>query len=182
MIVHNETALTGEEATNLLVNSFIKEYKKRYIFLALILLMGIAILVTSLVTKQSEFITLGAIVTALGVGFFIYSIIDLKKTKKRVLKNNPEICEHGVKYSFNFKENSVQIHAVIGGKNKKSEYSYQYLKSISENEISYELIFNQNDAIYVLKSGFEDKKMEEFFRKNITTTKKKIKYKPENKK
>ena len=54
--------------------------------------------------------------------------------------------------------------------------------SISENEISYELIFNQNDAIYVLKSGFEDKKMEEFFRKNITTTKKKIKYKPENKK
>ena len=86
MIVHNETSLTGEEATNLLINSFIKEYKKRYIFLVLILLMGIAILITSLVTKQNEFITLGAIVTALGVGFFIYSIIDLKKTRSRVLK------------------------------------------------------------------------------------------------
>ena len=179
MIVHNETSLTGEEATSLLINSVVKDYKKRYIYLALILLIGIAILIFSIITKQNEFITLGAIVAALGVGFFIYSIFDLKKTRTRVIKNNPDICEYGVKYTFNFKENSVQIMASINNKNKKSEYSYQNLKSIKENEISYELVFNQIDTIYVLKSGFENDKMEEFFRKNITTTKKKIKYKAE---
>ena len=179
MIVHNETSLTGEEAVTLLTNSLIRDTKRRYIFLALILILGVFILVFSIVSKQKEFITLGAVVTALGIGFIVYSFIDLKKSRKRIIKNNPEISELGVSYIYKFKENSVQINAKIGSKNKKADYSYQFLKSITEFDDIYELVFNENNTVYVSKSGFENERMEEFFRKNITTTKKKIKYKGE---
>ncbi len=181
MVVYNETTLSGEDVTNLLVESVARDYKKRYLFIALIFIIGIAVLIYSIISKQNEFIVMGAVVSALAIAFFIYSIIDIKKSRKRVMKNNPEICELGAKYTFRFKENSVQIQAQIGTKNKKIEYSYQYLKSIKEDDQKYELVFNETDTIYVFKSGFENQKMEEFFRKNITTTKKKIKYRGEKK-
>ena len=118
---------------------------------------------------------MGAVISAIGVAFVIYVIVDLKMMRKRVEKNNPEIIKTGILYNFTFKENSVSIEAKIGEKNKNLKYSYMYLKGIYEYNDGYEIIFNESDSIYVLKSGFESEKMEEFFRKNITTTKKKIK-------
>ena len=176
MIVKNKTELDKDEVLYILKKSAKKEYYKRYIYLALVFALGIAVLIIGLVSKQTNFIIMGAAITAIGIGFFVYSMIDLNRLDKRIKANNPDVLESGATYNYLFKENSVQIIASIGNKNKKTSFEYSYLKSIREYEAYYELTFNLNDTLFVFKDGFEDKKMEEFFRKNITTTKKKIKF------
>lgn len=175
MVIKNITSLSGDNALNILISSTTREYRKRYIYLAILLLVGVLVLVLGLVMKQNNIVIMGAVVCAIAIGFFIYSLIDLKRMKSKILKQNPDVCNTGVEYTCQFKENSCQIVAKLGGKTKKLEYSYQNLKSIYEDNDGYEMIFNQTDSIYIYKSGFESSKHEEIFRKNITTTKKKIK-------
>ena len=175
MVVKNITTLDKDEVLHILKTSSKKEYNKRYIYLFFVFVLGLAVLITGLVSSQSNTIIMGGAITALGIGFFVYSLIDLKKLEKRIIKNNPDVTTSGATYNYLFKENSVQIIATMNNKNKKSSFSYTNLKSIREYKAYYELTFNVNDTLFVYKSGFEDKKMEDFFRKNITTTKKKIK-------
>lgn len=175
MVVKNKTELSGEQATDILIKSTSREQKKKYMYVAVIFIIGVLSLIIGLVMKETNVITMGAIISAIGVAFFVYIIIDMKKVRGRITKNNPEITQTGIIYNFTFKENSVSIEAKIGNKNKNLKFSYQYLKNIFEYDEGYELVFNESDSVYVSKAGFESKKMEEFFRKNITTTKKKIK-------
>ncbi|MBQ9900061.1 MAG: hypothetical protein IJM36_02905 [Acholeplasmatales bacterium] len=175
MVVKNRTELSGEKTTEILLKSASRDQRKKYLYVLVIFVIGILSLVIGLIIKEANVITMGAVISAIGVAFVIYVIVDLKMMRKRVEKNNPEIIKTGILYNFTFKENSVSIEAKIGEKNKNLKYSYMYLKGIYEYNDGYEIIFNESDSIYVLKSGFESEKMEEFFRKNITTTKKKIK-------
>lgn len=175
MIVKNTTILSAEKATEILIRNTVKDYKKKYLYLGVILLIGISTLIIGLAFQETNAITMGAIFLAVGVGFFIYTIIELKRVKPRVIKNNPEVTTTGISFNYTFRENSVTISAKIGDKTKNIKYTYQELKAIKEYSDGYEVVFNQSESIYVLKEGFESPKMEEFFRKNITTTKKKIK-------
>ncbi len=175
MIVKNTTILSAEKATEILVRNTTKDYKKRYIYLAVILLIGITTLIIGIGFGETNAITMGSIFMAVGIGFFFYIIFEVSRVKTRVIKNNPEVTQVGISFNYTFRENSVAISAKIGDKTKNIKYTYLELKSIKEDFEGYELIFNQADSIYVLKEGFESKKMEEFFRKNVTTTKKKIK-------
>ena len=53
---------------------------------------------------------------------------------------------------------------------------YDYGKSkVYEYDDLYELVFDGYEVLYVLKNGFENERMIEFFIKNLTINKKKIK-------
>ena len=177
MIINNNTVLSSEEAINYLADSMSKTYKKKFIYAAIFLIIGVSLLAISLILQQQELIILAAIVCAVAIVYIVFNIVDMSKIRKKVLINNPDVAEKGAKYSFQFRENSVKIFSTIGDKNKKTELSYQFLKAIYEYEERYELVFNETDVVIVLKSGFENNKYEEIFRKNITTEKRKIKSK-----
>ena len=175
MVIKNITSLSGDEALNILITSTSREFKKRFIYLGLLVLVGIIVLVLGLALKQNNITIMGAVICAIAIGFFVYSLIDIKRMKKRVLKQNPDVCATGVDYNCQFKENSCQVICKLGGKTKRLDYSYETLKYIYEDNDGYELLFMPSDSIYILKSGFESKKHEEIFRMNVTSKKRKIK-------
>lgn len=177
MVVNNNTVLSNEDAINYLAESMSKTYKKKFIYAAVFLLLGVILMTISLLLQQQELIILAAIVCAVAIIYIVFNIVDMSKIRKKVLTNNPDVAQNGASYSFQFRENSVKIFSTIGDKNKKTELSYQNLKAIYEYEERYELVFNETDVIIVLKSGFENHKYEEIFRKNVTTDKRKIKSK-----
>ena len=100
MVVKNITTLDKDEVLHILKTSSKKEYNKRYIYLFFVFVLGLAVLITGLVSSQSNTIIMGGAITALGVGFFVYSLIDLKKLEKRIIKNNPDVTTSGATYNY----------------------------------------------------------------------------------
>lgn len=177
MIVNNKTEIDAQTATKLLVDSTKKEYVKKFYFAIFLLAAGLPIMIYGLVKKEALYITFGATFIALALVFSGYNLITMRKIPKVVKEQNENVCEYGVIYDYKFKEHSVIINASSNKKNTKYEYGYTSLKKIFEYPERYELKFISNVTLYVDKKGFTEKKMEEFFRKNISTSKKKIKLK-----
>lgn len=177
MIVNNRTEISGEEATRLLVNASKNDYYKKFYFSIFLVLAGIPIMVYGLISSDYLYVTFGAVFIALSIVFTIFNVLSLRKIPKMVKEKNSNVCEHGVIYDYRFKEHSVMISASSNDKTTKYEYGYTALKKINEYPDKYELRFQGNVTIFVDKNDFKDKKMEEFFRHNISTSKKKIKLK-----
>ncbi len=177
MVVYNKTSISSEEAYNLLVKSSKIEYSKKYIMSIILILIGIPIMVIGFYQNNTIYVTFGAIFIAFALVLIGFNFVQMMKIPKVVKEKNPEVCEYGVLYDFRFKEHSVYLIAKTDTRSTKFEYNYNLLKKINEYEDRYELKFQDNVTLYVNKSGFENNKMEEFFRKNISTSKKKIKLK-----
>ena len=117
---------------------------------------------------------LGLIFMGAALTYLIYSLVKFYKLPKVIKRNNEDICKYGVKYEYKFRERSVDCLVDIIGKTKTINLKYTELKRTIEYEDYYELVFGDNDSLFVLKKGFENEKMEEFFRHNITLDKRKI--------
>ena len=70
MIIKNITSLSGDEALNILITSTSREFKKRFIYLGLLVLVGIIVLVLGLALKQNNITIMGAVICAIAIGFF----------------------------------------------------------------------------------------------------------------
>ena len=174
MIAINNTNFTSDEAYNIIYKSVSKEALKRLILPLVIFLCSIPIIIIGAVFNQTSSIALGCLFLAVSVLYLIYSLIKYKKLPNVIKNNNEDICNYGARYTYKFKEQSVDVSVNITGKSKTVNMKYQNLKRIIEFKDYYELMFGEEDSIFVLKSGFENEKMEEVFRHNITLNKRKI--------
>lgn len=175
MVVENRTELNGDYVYGILLKSSRKAIAKKFIPAAIIFIAGLVILIIALVSKANFYIAMGAIFSALGLVYFGYNLINMKRVKKYIEKNNEEEIEKGIIYNYKFKEHSFSLIAITGTKKGRKEYKYDQLKKVIERIDYYELSFKDNELVYVLKSGFLNKKMEEFFIKNLSINKIKIK-------
>ena len=174
MIAINNTNFTSNEAYNIIYKSVSKEALKILILPLVIFLCSIPIIIIGAIFNQTSSISLGCLFLAVSVLYLIYSLIKYKKLPNVIKKNNEDICNYGARYTYKFKEQSVDVSVNITGKSKTVNMKYQNLKRIIEFKDYYELMFGEEDSIFVLKSGFENEKMEEVFRHNITLNKRKI--------
>ena len=175
MVVYNKTSISKDDAITMLNKSTKIEYMKKFVFPLLMLSAGLPIMIYGLVTKDAIYISFGGVFIAFAIVLTVYNFIQFLKIPKVVIEKNKEVCEYGVLYDYRIKEHSIFFIATTNNKNIKGEYGYNSLKKIYEYPTKYELKFSDNVTLYVNKEGFQDKKMEEFFRKNIQTSKRKIK-------
>ena len=174
MIATNNTNFTSDEAFKIIYKSVSKEALKRLLLPLIIFLCSIPILVIGFILNQPSSVALGFVFLGISLIYLIYSLIKYKKLPGVIKKNTEEICNYGARYTYKFKEQSVDVMVNITGKAKTVNMKYQNLKRIIEFKDYYELMFGEEDSIFVLKSGFENEKMEEVFRHNITLNKRKI--------
>lgn len=177
MVVNNITKITGEEAYNRLYKTSKKNYIYKLVLLSIFSLVGIPILVLGIVLKNETTIFLGALIVAVTIAYVIYSIVGIKRLPKAIKKANEDIINNGAIYNYKFKENSVDINLEVGTKKRKLTYQYTSLKGAEEYEDYYNLHFNDSDMLYVFKNGFENERMEEFFKTNLKKGNKKLKIK-----
>lgn len=177
MIVYNKTELTKEEAFESLVKETRGSYFYRFILGAIVTICGIGILLVGYIQADTDYITVGYLFLVFGLLYFLMSIYAIVKAPKKVYLKNKEICEKGITYNYTFKEQSFEVLVQTSERKNKLPYKYFDLKGIKEFEDKYQFNLKSRLILYVKKSGFENQKMEEFFRKNVTKNKIKIKNK-----
>jgi len=174
MVVNNTTHLSGDTIHDVLIKSSKKNIFSRSIYIFVVGLCGILILIIGLFMKNTSFELMGGLFTAFSLMYLLFNLYNYKKSKKKIMSENKELIEHGIDYTFVFKEQSIKIEAIEPNKRVKKEYKYDDIKKIFEFEEYFEMIFFDTLIAYVSKEGFENDKMIEFFKKNISINKKKI--------
>lgn len=177
MIVYNKTELTKDEAFESLVKETRGSYFYRFILGAIVTICGIGILLVGYIQDDTDYITVGYLFLVFGLLYFLMSIYAIVKAPKKVYLKNKEICENGITYNYTFKEQSFEVLVQTSERKNKLPYKYFDLKGIKEFEDKYQFNLKSRLILYVKKSGFENQKMEEFFRKNVAKNKIKIKNK-----
>lgn len=174
MIVHNISNISGKDAKKALVDSARRMIVKNYIYLVLATALGLPLLIYGIVTLNSQFISMGAIILAFALCIFIYIQILYIRTPKDIEKKNQDVIRDGIIYDFSFKERSVDVIIMNSGKKSKANYNYYDFKKVFEYDDHFEIRLISKEVILVLKDGFEgDKeKMLDFFRKNLSFNKK----------
>ena len=175
MVVTNKTEIDKEEAYNTLLKSAKKSFNSRYITSVFLIIAGVILIVYGHTSNSSMYLTFGYAFVAIGIAYIIMTIIGLYKTPKNIEEANKEICENGVTYNYTFREQSFDVKATTLNKNSKATYKYSQIKKVIDHPDRYELILNENLLFYVLKSGFENEKMIEFFLKDLNINKVKLK-------
>jgi len=175
MVVYNKTSISSEEAEKILVKSTKIDYSKKFLFSLFLIAAGTPVMIVGFLNNNTIYITFGAIFIAFAIVLLGFNFIQFTKIPKVVKEKNQEACEYGVNYDYRFKEHSVYLIVTSNDRKNKYEYPYTTLKRIYEYEDKFELKFQDNVTLYVNKSGFENQRMIEFFKKNIQTSKKKIK-------
>lgn len=174
MVVENRTELSGDEVNEILTKTAKRGILQKFIPASIIFILGLVILILGLVSNKA-LVALGAIFTALGLVYYLYNVINIRRANKLVLKKNEEEIRNGVTYNYKFKEQSFSLVALSAFKRGRQEYKYNQLKKVIERENYYELYLVQNEIIYVFKNGFQNERMEGFFLKNLKINKIKIK-------
>lgn len=177
MIVSNTSYIDADLAYKTLYKTSKKSLANKFLFAILMLILGIPLIIMGLTLNQSLYTMVGSMFSAFGVAYIIVNVINLIKLPKKIKKSNEEVCQNGITYLYKFKEQSIHIECKSNNKTSKADYSYNNLKKVNEYEDLYEFVFSSNEVMYILKSGFENKKMIDFFIKNLTLNKKKIKNK-----
>ncbi len=182
MVVHNKTTLTNEEAFDALLKETRSNYFFRFILSAVVTVFGLVILLYGYIQEDSNYIITGYLFLIFGLLYFAMSIYATLSAPKKVRMRNQEICENGITYNYTFKEQSFEVVAITSERKNKLPYKYYDVKKIKEFEDKYQINLKSRFILYVKKSGFENEKMEQFFKKNITINKLKIinKIKAEN--
>lgn len=171
MIVKNKTKISCEEAIDDLTRLAKKDYSSRYLLTIICLICGIFLLVLGLTNNDTQTITFGSIFMAIGIAYGVFTAIQYSKCGKKIAKESSEAMKDGISFEFTFKEQSTNIIITQGQKKSKADYSYYDFKKIEETPDSYEFRVNDN-IIIAKKSGFENKKMEEQFVRNVQKNKK----------
>ena len=174
MVVENVSKISGEMAFESLYNAAKTQNNKKYYYCLFIVLVGVAGLLFGLLGNQPMFLTTGGIFITFGIGMAIYNSFIIFKLPKSIKKNNEDIIEHGVTYNYKFREQSIELLINVNGKKSKGSYKYDEFKKIEEYEDRYILRLKDGDLVYVLKNGFENERMIEFFVKNVSLNKLKI--------
>ena len=177
MVVNNKTHLSGEKIRDVLIKSAKKNNFSRSIYILVVGLCGIGILSIGLATSQNTFTLMGAVFTGFAIVYFLFVFLNYKKQIKKIDIENEKLFESGIDYNFIFKEQSIKVDAIETDKRNKKEYSYKEIRKIFEYDDYFEIIFIDTLIAYVSKSGFENPRMIDFFKKNIEINKKKIKNK-----
>lgn len=176
MIINNVTTLSSKEAINELVSVERKSYFKKYIFTALITILGLSLVIyIAIEGKKIDSIIVGILFLIFGSLLTIINTYYIFSTRKRIIKKNPLLSENGLTYSFIFKEESFTVNIIIGKDNKKLEYSYKELKKIYEHDGSIYFILIDNTYYRCKIDSFNNKKELELFYYGLS--KHKIKYK-----
>ncbi|MGM9969360.1 MAG: YcxB family protein [Anaeroplasma sp.] len=176
MIATNITEITSEEAIKILCISTRKNYLKKYILSIVLMVCGIPVTLVGYFNDQTFQFTMGTLFIAISIVYTIINSISLVKIPKYVMSQNEDICKNGVIYEYKFKEQSINVVCKSANKTNKLNYEYSDVKKIVEEEDKYILYLKEYMILYVYKSGFENKKMEEFFVINLQKNKKKIKF------
>lgn len=180
MVVNNATTLDKDKAFNILFKSAKNSTITKFIFASVMILLGTPLFILGLITNESLYITCGVLFLSFGVAYLIINIINIIKLPKKIKNNNQEICENGITYYYKFKEQSINVECKTQTRTAKEVFNYKQLKRIFEYNDYYELRLENYEILYVYKTGFENKKMIEFFIKNLSINKKKIKNKIKN--
>ena len=176
MIFNNTTYLTKEDSIDLLYNASKKDFYKKYVLVLVLFICGIVVLVDGLINDNTSSAAFGGFFIIIGIAYIISSILGKKNLKKKIMKDSAPLLEKGCKYTYKFKEKSIQV-VVEGVKTYKGEYKYTDIRKASEYETRYELILKDDTLLYIDKSGFENERYIQFLIKNIESAKKKIKIK-----
>ena len=172
MVVENVSNISGEMAFEALYSSIKQGNNKKYIYALVILVIGAGILMYGIFSAQSMWLTAGGIFAAFGVGLILYNLVMSFRAPKDIRKNNKEIVENGVIYTYRFREQGVDLQINCNGKRSKGTYLYSDFKRIFEYNDRFEMKLKDGDVLFVIKSGFTNDRMIEFFRKNVTLNKK----------
>lgn len=175
MIVTNRSEISKEVAFDALYKSSKRNLSKRYIYALILFLFGLGIVVYAIASKNQDSTSmsvLGGTCTSLGIAVFVYTLIEIVRSPKNIKKQNPGICEYGVIYEYKFREQGCDLVINVNGKKAKGTYSYEEFKVVYEHEDSFEIRLGSSQVLYALKSGFENERMIEFFKKNLSTNKK----------
>ncbi len=176
MVVENKTNITSEESYKILMAAAKKDYIQKSWIIILIFIVGVPVLVIGLVQKETIYIVLGAIFIALSIIYLVVTLINIKRIPKKIKEQNKEITQYGAEYDYRFKEQSVDVNLKSQGKNNRVKLEYLTMKKAIEYDDHYVIRF-EDYVLYVSKDGFQNKRLEEFFRSNITYTGKKKKRK-----
>ena len=130
MVVNNVTKISATQAYKLLEKSGKKSQLMKIVIALLLIGSGLFILIDGIITKDSTFISMGCLFTAIGIGYLVMALLNLARMKKLIFKNNEDICTYGVRYIFKFKEQSIQITTETNNKSSKIEYKYDNVKNL----------------------------------------------------
>ena len=172
MVVENTSKISGEQAYESLLESGRNTNMKKYLYAAFILLLGGGVAMYGFFSGNVQFLTAGGIFGAFGLGLIIYNAIIIARLPKDIKKSNKDILEYGVTYTYRFREQSVELTVNVNGKKSKGSSTYYDFRKVYEYEDKFVLKLKDNDVVYVLKEGFQNERMIEFFKKNITLNKK----------
>lgn len=175
MIVKNTTVIKKEEVLKTLISSAKKELISKYVLAFLILLCGVGILINGIATANTTYIVVGSAFSAFGVTYLGINIFSHITTPKRVRKQNPELINSDITYSYTIKEKSIT--ASILNSSKKNEFTYQFtdIRNVKEEELRYVVNLKDNQVLYINKDSFVSEQGEKFFLRDIEFNKTKFK-------
>ena len=173
MVVNNKTVMSKEDCYKVLMHTSKKDYINKSWLIILIAIVGIPVLVIGLYQKETMYIVMGSIFIALSFAYLIVTLINIRRIPKMLKAKNEDVLTSGATYTYSFRESVVEMEIATNGKKNKLKIFYTEIKRINEFDDHYEIRFSNDFIIYVSKKGFAEKKLEEFFRSNITKTDKK---------
>ena len=180
MIATNKTVIDKEKSFKDLVNRTRKQHLYKSGLIPLIFIGSIIILISGFESSDEDSIAVGIAALIIGLIYVIYNLITFLRIPKKVYKQNKIVCDYGMTYEYKFKEHSIIVTCIQFDKTNKLEYKYDSVKKILEYDDRYEIVLKENYILFIYKNGF-DKDMEQFFIKNLSINKKKIKDKTKKK-
>lgn len=145
---------------------------KKYIYALIITLIGLGVVIYGVTSQNVQWTTTGGIFGAFGIGLAIYNMILIMRLPKEIKKNNKDILEYGVTYTYRFREQGVDLTIICNGKKSKGSYDYAEFKKVYEYEDRYIMKLKDGEVVYVLKNGFQNDRMIDFYKKNVTLNRK----------
>lgn len=175
MVVYNKTNVDKDIMLNSLVKATKRTQLPRLVLSSIILACGIPFVIYGHIANQSDYLAMGYAFIAISVIYYWIAIMAINKAGKNVYEKNKDVVENGIVYNYQFKEQSFNVTVITGNKTNKLPYKYDAVKKIYEFEDRYEFRLKDNQVLFINKSGFESLKHVEFFLKNLSKNKKKIK-------
>ena len=175
MVVYNKTVVDKDIMLNSLIKATKKTQLPRLVLSSIVLACGIPFIVYGHMKNEADYLSIGYAFIAISIIYYWIAIRAISKSSKRVLEKNRDIVENGITYNYQFKEQSFNVNLVTGNRTNKLPYKYDVIRKVYEFDDRYEFRLKDNQVLFINKSGFESPKHLEFFIKNLSKNKKKIK-------
>lgn len=173
MVAENTSKIEAEKAKEALITLNRKDVLSRCPLALVAFVGGLIATIIGIVSKDTNTMMFGSIFLAIGLAYLIFLFIEYLRSPKTAVKANEIICKEGVTYIYKFKEQSIQVNLRTSVKNTKFDYDYKSVKKVVEYPDMYQVKLKENQILFVLKAGFANKEMENFFLRNAVTINKK---------